>query len=86
MATECERDYIERYGKQVLRIHAIDISLLLWSYKTGIMEAANDTECTLRQDDDKVEYRKHVLIDGAANGDRTFQPALICSLEVFDGV
>lgn len=86
VATECERDHIENYGKQVLRMHAIDISSLLWSYKTGIMEAANDTECTLWQDDDKVEYWKQVLIDGAANGDRTFQAALICSLGVFDGV
>lgn len=86
VATECERESIESRSRQVLRMHAVDISSILWSYKIGSMEENNDTEYTVWKDEDKAEYWKNVLIEGAANGDRTFQAALASSFDRVDGL
>lgn len=86
VATKCERESIESRSRQVLRMHAVDISSILWSYKIGSMEENNDTEYTVWKDEDKAEYWKNVLIEGAANGDRTFQAALISSFGYLDGL
>lgn len=71
VATERERENIESRDKQVLRKHAINISLILRIYKSGCIEEENDTELIVWKDEEKVNYWKNVLIEGAVNGDRT---------------
>lgn len=86
VATERERESIESIDKQVLRKHAINISSILRIYKSGCMEEENDTGLTAWRDEEKVNYWKNVLIEGAANGDRTFQAALASSFDRVDGL
>lgn len=77
VATESEMDHIERSTCQVLRGHAPDITSLITHYTKGLCEEANDPEITIFRDEEKAEYWKSLLIDGAANGNRAYQAALI---------
>ena len=86
IATEAERDAIQRFDKQALRNHAIDISELLYKYSQGSLEQSNDSEVTIYKDNDKVKFWKQYLIHGAKQGNKTFQAALISEAGIHNGV
>lgn len=85
VATEAERKAIESFDRQALRNHAFSISHLLYNYSIGMLEEANDGDCTIYKDLDKVTYWKDVLIHGAEQGNRSFQAALVTKLGIYDG-
>lgn len=77
VATEKERDEISSSQNQALRGYADSIVELLCLYTHGLFEERNDSEMTVYKDEDKVEYWKAVLVRGAAQGNRSFQAALV---------
>ena len=85
VATEAERKAIESFDKQALRNHAFSISDLLYKYSNGMLEDSNDGDITVYKDLDKVTYWKNVLINGAEQGNRSFQAALVTRLGIYDG-
>lgn len=86
VATEAERKAIHSYDKHALRNHAIDISELLYKYSQGSLESNNESDCTVYKDEDKVDYWKTLLINGAEHGNRSFQAALVRESGIYNGV
>ena len=85
VATEAEREAIESFNKQALRNHAFSISYLLYSYSNGVSEDSNISDITIYKDSDKVAYWKEILINGAEQGNRAFQAALVTKAGIYDG-
>lgn len=84
VATEAERNAIESFDNQVLRNHAFSIFNLICKYSMGMLEEANDGEVSVYKDLDKVAYWKDILIQGAEQGNRSFQAALVTKLGIYD--
>ena len=79
VATDGEKDAIEGNQKRAISGHAPDISELINTYRNGIGEDANNPGWTIFRDEEKAEYWKHILIDGAERGNRAFQAALVAT-------
>lgn len=77
VATEEEKDEISSSQNQALRGYARSIIHLLFSYTHGLFEESNDSEMTIYKDEDKVRYWRNVLVQGANQGNRNYQGALI---------
>lgn len=79
VATEKETDKISSFSSQALRGNANSIIELLSAYSIGLFENSNNPEISIYRDEDKVRYWKDVIVQGAAQGNRSFQAALICN-------
>lgn len=77
VATEGEGKKICSFEHQALRGDSGSIIQLLFHYSHGLFEDSNDSELTIYKDEDKVRYWRNVLIQGAEQGNRNFQAALI---------
>lgn len=76
-ATSCEEEKMCRRENQAVRGDAVSIAQLICCYAEGVMESVNDDDYTIFQDDDKVQYWKDYLMKGAAEGNRSYQAALV---------
>lgn len=85
VATEREREDICSFEHQALRGDAGSIIQLLFSYSHGSFEESNDSDLTIYKDEDKVHYWRNVLIQGAEQGNRNFQAALIGKVGINQG-
>jgi len=76
-ATELEYDKFTSLQEPLNKGEVVSILNILHSYSEGLGNDCHESEYIIHKDFDKVEYWKRFLVEGAENGNRMYQAALI---------